>query len=148
VSTPQTVIEVRPYRKAEDLNFVYSSWLRSYKHSSYWAKRIRHNVFFAGHQAMLNYLFAKPTFQCAVACSPEDPTQIFGYLAYEKATEGAQPIVHFVFVKDDFRKMGVARKLFEAAGITPPSLTFTHWTYTVDALVERWPDMVYSPYAI
>ncbi len=136
-------IEVRPYRSSEDKAFVYSTWLRNYKHSSYFAKRIRPVVFFAGHHALLDHLFNKPEIMCAIACSPEDPGQIFGYLAYQLRPK---PILHFIFVKDDFRKMGVARTLIKSTGIDVASATFTHWTYPVDDIIRRFPEMIYSPY--
>jgi GNAT superfamily N-acetyltransferase len=139
-------IEVRQYRPSEDKAFVYSTWLRNYKHSSYFAKRIKPVVFFAGHHAILDHLSRKASFKVFVACHRDDPTQILGYLACEP--DGEKPTVHFVFVKEAFRKMGIARRLFTKAGINIDACHFTHWTLPVDEFIRRWPGMTHDPYRL
>jgi len=47
---------------------------------------------------------------CYVLANPEDPDHIFGYAVVEHLSAG--DIVHFVYIKFPFRKMGLARKLF------------------------------------
>lgn len=140
-------ITVRPFRDKTDKEFLFSTWLRNYKHSSYFAKRIRPHVFFAGHHAIIDHLLRKPAVKIAVACPRGDSETILGYLAYE-LKEDAAPVVHFVFVKQAFRKMGVARTLFQSAGIDPGSIRFTHWTYPVDDAIKKWPEIIYDPYAL
>lgn len=142
-----SAIEVRQYRPSEDKEFVYSTWLRNYKHSSYFAKRVKPAVFFRGHQAIIDHLSRKPTFRVLVACNKEDPTQILGYLACERFDAG-NPTVHFVYVKGAFRKMGIARQLFETASISLDECSFTHWTLPVDDFIRRWPNMTYDPYRL
>lgn len=140
---PQGSIEVRKYRADLDKPFVYSTWLRNYKHSSYFAKRIKPVVFFAGHHNAISHLLEKPGIKALVACPKDDHETILGYLVCE-STE--KPTVHFVFVKETFRNMGIARALFEAASLDPNKIQFTHWTYPVDDLINKFPDMIFNPY--
>ncbi len=141
-------ILIRPYNAQTDTNFVYSTWLRNYKHSSYFAKRIKPSVFFAGHHAVLNHLLAKPAMRLSVACDKNDPETIWGWLACEPSNL-MQTVVHFMFVKDAFRKMGIARTLLNAAGVFDLNKTrFTHWTYPVDEFIRQYPDMLFDPYAL
>lgn len=134
---------MRDYKPSTDQAFVYSTWLRNYKHSSYFAKRIKPVIFFAGHHNIVSHLLKKPEMRVFVACPKDDLDTILGYLACEP---GAKPVVHFIFVKEAFRNMGVARSLFAKAIIEPNKMAFTHWTLPVDELIRKWPEMIYDPY--
>lgn len=137
-------IEVRLYRPSIDLSFVFSTWLRNYKHSSYFAKRIKPVVFFKGHQAVVEHILKKPTTKVYIAHPKDDSETILGYLACEPSTQ----TVHFLFVKDAFRKMGIAKQLLAFSEINIEKLNFTHWTMPVDELIRKWPDITYNPYAM
>lgn len=141
---------MRKYRPSSDQPFVYSTWLRNYKHSSYFAKRIKPVVFFAGHHALIAHVLAKPTTQVLIAHPKNDPETILGYLVFEAANETKKPVVHFTFVKEAFRKMGVCKALFESHGINPnePGMIFTHWCFPVDDLIRKFPEMIFNPYAL
>lgn len=58
------------------------------------------------------------------------------------------PVVHFTFVKDAFRNMGIARAMLKASGIDVNKLMFTHWTMPVDELIRKYPDITYDPYRL
>lgn len=135
-------IEVRKFNPESDEAFVYSTWLKNYKHSSYFAKRIRPMVFFKGHRVLVDHLLKKESAKTLVAHPKNDPDTILGYLTFEPQ------VVHFVFVKDPFRKMGIATVLLRAAQIELETATFTHWTFPVDEFVRRWPGMTYDPYKL
>lgn len=138
-------IEVRAYQESQDKAFIYSTWLKNYKHSSYFAKRIRPVTYFKGHHIVIDHLLKKPSTNVIIACPKGDQETILGYLAYEILEK---PVVHFTFIKDAFRKMGIARALFEAAAIDPNKICFTHWTHPVDELIQKYPDMIYDPYGL
>lgn len=142
---PADAIAVRPYRHDTDQAFIYSTWLRNYKHSSYFAKRIKPAIFFAGHHKLVDHILSKPTTTTLIAHPRNDEDTILGYMVCEALST---PVVHFVFVKEAFRKMGVARALLKASGMSVERLAFSHWTYPVDELIQKYPDLIYNPYAL
>lgn len=141
------VIEIREFRPEEDQAFIFSSWLRTYKHHSYFAKRIKHALFFKGHHAVIEHILEKPTTTVAIACPKGDLDTILGYLVYEPAKE-SRPVIHFVFVKEPFRRMGMAKTLFKSQHIDINNIFFTHWTFPVDELINKHPEMLYDPYGL
>ncbi len=145
MNIPKEAIEVRPYHAETDCAFVYSTWLRNYKYSSYFAKRIKPAIFFAGHHAILNHLMAKPTTKGFIAHPKDDTETILGWLVCEPH-EDRRPTIHFIFVKDAFRHMGVATTLLKAAGIDLNQITFTHWSFSMDDFIKKYPGMVFNPY--
>lgn len=145
---PSEAIEVRQYRPSADQAFVYSTWLRNYKHSSYFAKRIKPVIFFAGHHDLVSHLLRKPSVKVFVAHPKDDIDTILGYLACEPNTDTQKPVLHFIFVKDAFREMGIARCLIKASEIDIAKSRISHWTYPVDELIKKYPEMIYDPYAL
>lgn len=145
---PEDSIEIRKYKKDNDEAYLYSTWLRCYKHYSYFAKRIRSAQFFKGHEKVIKHLLAKPNVIVLVACPKDDDDTILGYLAFEEGDKESRPVIHFTFVKDAFRKMGVAKSLFKYANIDPNNIYFTHWVFDVDELIKRWDGMLYDPYKL
>lgn len=139
---PSDSIGIRPYRP-EDKNFVYSTWLNNFKHSSYFAKRIKPSIFFKGHQAVIDTLFLKSQFKVFIAHPRGDEDTILGYIACEP---NEPTVVHFTFVKDAFRRMGVAGALYKHTGVNWDKMIFTHWTYPVDEMIRKNPEMTYNPY--
>lgn len=137
----------RSYNELTDKNCIYSNWLKSYKTYSYFAKRIRPVIFFAGHQKIIDHLLSKPTIKIIIACDKSKPDEIFGWLAFEPKEEG-RPTIHYVYVKGPFQKMGIGRALFRHAGIEIEQIRFTHWTFPVDQAMERHPEMLYDPYEL
>lgn len=88
-----------------DINFVYATWLRSYKDFSPISKYIERQSFFPSYQRILDKLLSRDQIKVMIACDENDSELIFGYVAFEPG------IVHFIYVKEPFRKMGIAKKL-------------------------------------
>jgi hypothetical protein len=141
---PSEVIEVRPYRPSVDKDFLYSTWLKNYKHSSYFAKRIKPTVFFRGHQIVVDHILNKPTCKALVACPKDDSETILGYIVFEPTFN----VVHFTFVKDAFRNMGIARRLLKESGIDTEKLMFSHWTFPIDEIIRKYEQITYNPYLL
>lgn len=139
-------IRFRPYIQSNDQAFVFSTWLKNYRHSSYFAKRIRSSIFFPGHQKVLELLFEKPTLRVVVATPIDDDQTILGYLAAE--FHHTKPVIHFIFIKDAFRNMGIAKALVNFVKIDLNEVQFTHWTIPVDDYIRKYPNMLYNPYCL
>ena len=139
-------IKFRPYVKHTDQAFVFSTWLRNYKHSSYFAKGIRSSIFFPGHQKLLELLFDKPTLKVFIAHPTDDDQTILGYLVAEFHHKA--PVIHFIFIKEAFRNMGIATLLLNHAEINPDNFHFTHWTMPMDEIIRKHPNIRYNPYCL
>jgi hypothetical protein len=126
-----------------DINFIFNSWLQSFR-SGLMPKKVDSTIYFSEHHKLIERILKRAP--CLVAVNPDDPTQIYGYVAYEKI-DGIF-VLHYVYVKHPFRAMGVMRQLFKAidhdfktAGL------FTHNTLVFERLALKY-DLVYHPYIL
>lgn len=136
-------VVIRQYN-SEDKNFVIASWLKSYRHGSYFAKRISSTIYYKFHHAVAERIIARANI--TIACDPVDPSVIFGYMISEKFED--KDVIHFTYIKSAFRGMGVGKSILEACNINLNSCYITHWTTEVDTLSRKYPDMLYVPYLI
>ena len=95
-----SALTLRPYTET-DLDFIFSSWLSSFK-SSHYAGPVPDNVYWKLYQHVLEEIFKRPGFEVTVVCNKDYPDQIVAYLAWEPG------IVHYVYVKQPFRQKGIA----------------------------------------
>jgi GNAT superfamily N-acetyltransferase len=101
----------RPVTDA-DVGLVYSSWLRSY-----WDARppqvwdIPRETYFsdAGHHGVVTRLLARSV--VTVAHAPDDPDEVYGWICV-----GARGL-HYVYVKELWRRKGVATRLLDGAPV-------------------------------
>lgn len=132
---------------ADDLPFVFNSWLKSFRDAPA-VQSIPNSIYFAGQHDRIDRILKSAGLAAAVACNPEDPTQIYGYIVAENATVGS--VVHWVYVKHPFRGHGVARGLFAAvvgAGTGPVPFYYTHRVKASDRLV-RERAATFNPYLL
>lgn len=132
---------IRAYKEC-DKDFILASWLHSYKHSSDFAKRIKHNVFYHWHNLIANNLLSRG--QVSIACLPDEEDAILGYIVSELQQD--QRIVHYLLVKEEWRKLGIARALFNSVDEGKP-IYFTHWTAPMTSLFDKH-SLIYDPYRI
>lgn len=88
----------------EDTNFIYSSWLKSYRQSDF-SKKTPNNIYYTFQKSRIDRLAKDATI--LIACSPDNPQQIYGYAI------GTSEVFHYVYVKYTYRKLGVAKRLLE-----------------------------------
>jgi hypothetical protein len=127
-------------RKAtgQDLPFIYSTWLNSFKHSSNIGKSCRSTIFFEEYRQIIDNILAQS--EVRVACHHEVPDVIFGYAVYDPEC------IHYAFTKESFRKLGIAKKLLEPVmGTITPAKFHTHETFTI----KGWPlKTSYNPFVL
>lgn len=129
-----------------DLPFVFSSWLRSYKEQSAFAKRIKNDVYYFWHHQMIEVILKKPSMRGIVAHVQDEPDIILGYLIYE-VVNGEPKVVHYCFIKEPFRRLGIAKLLFAYAELEK-DFFITHFTYLVEPIINKREDITYDPYRI
>jgi GNAT superfamily N-acetyltransferase len=121
-----------------DVPFIYSTWANSMRYSSVLGKSCRNTIFFKEYTKVIDRILSQPDTETLIACFPEQPTVIFGYIVFQG------PIIHYVFVKEAFQKQGIAKSLVAVAGKAFD--TYTHKTFILKHILERFPELTYNPF--
>lgn len=118
---------------AADRPFVFGTWLASYQQALD-VRGVRPDTYKAGMTARIAALLARG--RTVVAVETAAPTAGLGWCCSEGDT------VHFVYVKRDARRHGVA-----TAMLPPEARAYSHRTYLVQHL-RRAATMQFDPFAI
>lgn len=144
--TPQVILRGAD---ADDVSFIYSSWLRCFHDTSTWAQQMPRRIFFDNHKKVIEKVLAESN--VVVAANPEDPGQIFGYVVFQPSV-GKVAVLHWVYVKEPFRRLGIAADLFAVAKriaehdeLLP--VVGTHYNLRWDVLATKW-NLVFNPYLL
>lgn len=132
------------YRKAEagDRVFVDYAWLDSYK----WAHAAGMIHMDDWRDVMLPQIARIRNRPRAVTIVAEEPTALAGFICAEPS--GDPPLVFYVYVKEAYRRSGIARGLFRAAGVDPQSrFVYACKTAVVSELFGKVPRARFDPYA-
>jgi hypothetical protein len=107
---------VTQYRPAttEDEPFIVSGWSSSYRMSKDCAF-IQMDGYADVMHPIVRSVLARPRTRTIVAHGEV----LHGFISFEHSTIGNPPLVHYVFVLLPYRRRGIARGLFTAAGIDP-----------------------------
>lgn len=126
-----------------ELNFIYATWLNSYKHDSALGKSCTNTTFFAEYPSIIDKILSQPKTKISIACFPDTPNIILSYLIYE-----APNLLHYLFTKEIYRKNGIAHHLFEDAFSFPdPSVIATHRTQQGESFLQRL-KVTYNPFKL
>lgn len=117
-SKPSELLKVVVYRslEPEDYNCILSDWAKSYKGSP-WAGTVSNNHWHRTVKDTIDSLLSRGA-SVLLAVADDDTTQILGWVCYEKSASGVF-VLHYIFVKDDFRGDGIAPSLLAKAGNEP-----------------------------
>lgn len=124
---------------SSDRNFVVKSFLLGLYHGDSWFSMIPRDLFMDEYKKVAYRLFDSPKTAVMVACLPDDPDTILGYSVLSADFQ----TVHFVYVKDKWRKHGIARKL-----VPQHPTAVTHLTKTGLQLMPKLNSAVFNPFAI
>jgi hypothetical protein len=137
-------LSIRPGCGA-DHSFILATWLRSFRHGSPFARRLVDAVFYANHHPLVESLVARST--VSVATLEDDPNVILGYLVTEK--QGPQHVLHFAYVKKEFRRMRVLTQLLEESALPAElkGVDVSHPTFDwLEFIQPRFPLSRSNPY--
>ncbi len=105
----------------EDENFIFNSFLQSYrKYSS--MRYVPHNLYFKPQSDIISYLL--DTANILIACFPEEPDQIMGYVIYEHVNN--QLVLHYEYIKNIFRSERLDEALLTAINPKKELMIITH----------------------
>lgn len=120
--------------KEEDEAFVFATWLQQVLTNTRWRHGVDKQNFFR-YREILIAILKKPTVKVTVCALKDDPDIIVGYSVYEK--NPTDTILHFVYVRSDWQRQGIARD------ICPKHITvITHLTKIGERI---WSKMVPKP---
>ena len=102
-----SLFQLRP-AEAKDRNFILNSWLRRYR-DAISARLVTDAVYYRIQHEVITKILDRPNLLTVVACNPEDPMQIYGYLVAEVLDDLL--LVHWTYVKGPFRRFGVAKAM-------------------------------------
>jgi len=122
---------------SDDIPFIYATWSNCIKQGSDLGRISGTILFFTAFHKLIDSILLKETCKIRVACLPDDPNVILGFLV-------AYPTqIHFIFVKQVFRGLGIGRALYEAAG---KPLIYTMKTSLIEPLLTKMPGLIYNPF--
>lgn len=130
----------------EYTSFIYATWLHSYKHGSYFAKRITNTIFFKWHHKVIEKILDRDSVKILVASPKEEPNIVLGYLVYETMED--KQVIHYIYVKKSFRRFGIATKLLKESGVELKDCSFDHWCFDTDWICAKLPTLIYNPYLL
>lgn len=105
-----SLIEIRPAND-RDFNFVFKTVFKQVFQYTKISEIASADVFHSEFPKILDYILSKA--KVTMAVSKDDPNIIVGFIIHEPST------IHFCFVKQPFRKFGVAKMLMTAAFGSP-----------------------------
>lgn len=121
--------------KPEDLNFIYSTWLKGLRYGNEWFEFITKEAYYTFYHRIIELILQKPTILIKVACLKDDPDVILGYAV----SEGS--VLHWVFVKSAWRKIGLAKDLI------PEFKSVSHITSIAKSiLITKFPNVEFNPF--
>lgn len=102
----------------QERRFVLDSWLKSYK-NSHAAGLIDAYRWYEVMVPQLELIFARPGVRTLIAHNPERPADdyagLFGFICGEPDSDPR--FVYYVFIKEPYRRLGIARGLLGALGL-------------------------------
>jgi len=125
-----------------DIPFIYNSWLHQHSHSAY-AAGVPKPVFFSNHRRIIDKLIQSTDIY--VACDASDLSIMYGFICGE---DQEWTLVHYAYVKKQFRGFGVGRMLLEELGWSPDKeIVGTHF-FPKYPLKFGGKKVLYNPYIL
>jgi GNAT superfamily N-acetyltransferase len=97
----------------QDYNFILSNWAHSFKGSP-WAGCSPNNLWHSRIKEEVDQLLGRGA-HVVMAVADDDRDHLLGFICFEKPACGI-PVIHYAYVKDDFREQGVGSALMDIAG--------------------------------
>jgi ribosomal protein S18 acetylase RimI-like enzyme len=124
-----------------DLAYVASTWTAGMHRSCICHKSIARSLFFAKYaNPKVAQCLGTPDTRVLVACLPDAPDVILGYIVYTPPVT-----VHWIHTKPAFYRQGIARELWRASGLPRLGAIATSYSRSIEKLAERL-GIVHDPF--
>lgn len=127
---------VRDY-KPEDKHFIMATFLKGLYYGESYFSLVPKDIFMTNYKLVAESLVSNPRVNIKVACLPDDADVILGYSILSHDFQA----VHFVFVKNVWRKKGIARSL-----VPQHPTAVSHLTNLGKSLMSKLPTAVFNPF--
>lgn len=127
-----------------DRNFIFKSVLQHYRYASPHNKQIPDVIYFDNHHYLIGKVMRYANNVVRVAALQDDPEIVFGFLWGNFDPE----TIHYVYVKKAFRRMGIARLLYESTFDKNIDLYYTHFTKEAAFLCHKYEQLIFNPYLL
>jgi hypothetical protein len=143
-------LALRAYRPGDE-GVVYDPWWRQIECLT--ARDLHPRIFkmsASERQAHLDEVIRPLVLRCPplVACATDCPSQVFGWICSEY--QGDRRVLHFIYVRNLWRRMGVATSLLKRSfpdGLGERPIYITHPTRMMRHFAERW-QLRLNPYLV
>lgn len=98
------LIQIRQGRE-DDRAFIMATWLRGLYYGNPWFKEIEKDNFMKNYHQIITKVLTKPDISINIASLKDDEDVILGYSITEPK------ILHWIFVKETFRRIGIGKAL-------------------------------------
>lgn len=102
-----------------DRGLIVTTWLKSYRASIPWLPRAE---FHRRYRPVIHEILSRDAAWTVVACSPDSEEHVLGWTCGEPDRDR----LHYLFVKSDYRRLGVGARLLNEGGVA--GARATHWT--------------------
>jgi ribosomal protein S18 acetylase RimI-like enzyme len=152
---PGAELLIRPLELGgRETGFVLDSWSRAVARDPIWRVEVGRrgvartpippSLSLYYHDIILKKILTNCTL--LVACDPEDTDVIWGYVAFDQV----DPVLHFVYVKGAFRRMGIGTRLLRQFMNSLPGdpLEPVIVSHRTEGLFKAWPNVKWrwNPY--
>lgn len=121
-----------------DLPFIYASWLKGLRYGNDTFGAIQQDAYFKCYHQVLERVLENQNTSIRIACLKDEPDAILGY------SVSTGDILHFVFVKRSWRRIGIAKDL---VNMCPPK-TVTHITKVGESILNKLPGVSFNPFVL
>ena len=128
---------VRDFDMEKDGNFIYHSWGNSYREAALGAwGDIPKATYYKRVRLRIDTLLKRGA-ELKIACDPDNQDIILGWMCAES------PVLHYVYVKEAYRKQGIALTLLNACGLSSTNvIPCSHWTPYAELVAAKRPRLL------
>ena len=138
------------YRKvlpmADEIGYIMKTWGREERknHSALYPDRL----FYANFGAIMTALAQRS--DCVVACNPDSINDIIGFAVGKCAPEMGVMLMHFAYVRAEFRRLGVCKEMCARLGYdsSKHELVMTHTSKTIEKINRKGRPIIYNPHSL
>jgi len=132
--------------KSSDTNFVYSTWLKSYRESLF-AQSMSNTVYFKEHAAIITKIMESPDTNVTMIVDKDDDDHLYGYVV--ASVYPTTSVIHFCYVKYNYRRLGLMDNTLQTLHLintgTPTVVTHIHRNH---GFISKRCNLEYNPYLL
>lgn len=138
----QLPVEIRALIDS-DIPFIFNSWLKAFRNAKA-VTEVNQTIYFSQQHKLIEKLLQRG--QTLIIGAAGDPATVYGYVNFEHI-DGVF-VLHFGYVKHDFRGLGLFRELMKATKHDFSGLGCYSHKVRANGLLEDKFNLVFNPYVL